>query len=69
MDKIIDRTAQWAASVRPREVLTVDQPADGTYLYLRLREENTARAEEVLDLLRWNGGGAHGSGTGIGAML
>jgi radical SAM protein with 4Fe4S-binding SPASM domain len=66
VDKIIDRTARWAASGRPREVLTVDQPADGAYLYLRLREENPARAEEVLDLLRWNGGGAHGSGTGIG---
>jgi radical SAM protein with 4Fe4S-binding SPASM domain len=66
LDKIIDRTAQWAASGRPREVLTVDQPADGAYLYLRLQRENPARAGEVLDLLRWNGGGAHGSGTGIG---
>jgi radical SAM protein with 4Fe4S-binding SPASM domain len=66
INKIIDRTARWAASGRPREVLTVDQPADGAYLYLRLREENPARAEEVLDLLRWNGGGAHGSGRGIG---
>ena len=66
VDKIIDRTVLWAASGRPREVLTVDQPADGAYLYLRLMEENPARAGEVLDLLRWNGGGAHGSGTGIG---
>ena len=66
VDKIIDRTALWAASGRPREVLTVDQPADGAYLYLRLLEENPERAEEVLNLLRWNGGGAHGSGTGIG---
>jgi Fe-coproporphyrin III synthase len=66
VDKIIDRTACWAASGRPREVLTVDQPADGAYLYLRLCKENPARAGEVLDLLRWNGGGAHGSGTGIG---
>ena len=66
LDRIIDRTARWAATGRPREVLTVDQPADGAYLYLRLRDENPGRAEEVLDLLRWNGGGAHGSGTGIG---
>jgi radical SAM protein with 4Fe4S-binding SPASM domain len=66
LDKILDRTAQWAASGRPREVLTVDQPVDGAYLYLRLKRENPARAGEVLDLLRWNGGGAHGSGTGIG---
>lgn len=66
LDKIIDRTALWAATGKAREVLTVDQPADGAYLYLRLREENPARAEEVLELLRWNGGGSHGSGTGIG---
>jgi len=66
LDQIIDRTARWAASGRPREVLTVDQPADGAYLYLRLLGEDTSRAEQVLDLLRWNGGGAHGSGTGIG---
>jgi radical SAM protein with 4Fe4S-binding SPASM domain len=66
LDKIIDRTARWAAQGRPREVLTVDQPADGAYLYLRLRRENSPRAGEVLDLLRWNGGGARSSGTGIG---
>lgn len=66
IDKIIDRAAQWAKSDRPREVLTVDQPADGAYLYLRLLRENPARAEEVLQLLRWNGGGANSSGTGIG---
>jgi radical SAM protein with 4Fe4S-binding SPASM domain len=66
VDKIIDRSARWTASGSPREVLTVDQPADGPYLYLRLKRENPARAEEVMDLLRWNGGGARGSGTGIG---
>lgn len=66
MDKIMARVLRWAEDGRPREVLTVDQPADGAYLYLRLREQNPARAEEVLDLLRWNGGGANGSGTGIG---
>lgn len=66
LDKIMDRTARWVAEGQKREVLTVDQPADGAYLYMRLLRENPARAEEVLDLLRWNGGGARGSGTGIG---
>lgn len=66
LDKIIERTEHWADAGRPREVLTVDQPADGAYLYLRLLEEDPDRAEEVLSLLQWNGGGAHGSGTGIG---
>jgi Fe-coproporphyrin III synthase len=50
--KILDRTAQWAASGRPREVLSVDQPVDGVYLYLRLKKENPARAAQVLEFLR-----------------
>jgi radical SAM protein with 4Fe4S-binding SPASM domain len=66
VDKIIDRAAQWAAAGQAREVLTVDQPVDGAYLYLRLLRENPARAEQVMQLLRWNGGGANSSGTGIG---
>ena len=66
LDKILDRTARWAAEGTPREVLTVDQPADGPYLYMRLLRENPERAEQVMDLLKWNGGGANGSGTGIG---
>jgi radical SAM protein with 4Fe4S-binding SPASM domain len=65
LDKIMARTSAWAASGKPREVLTVDQPADGPYLYLRLKELDPVRAEEALRLLRWNGGGLHGSGTGI----
>ena len=66
VDKILDRTAQWVANGTPREVLTVDQPVDGVYLYMRLLQENPERAEEVLQLLRWNGGGKNSSGTGIG---
>ena len=65
VDKIMDRTRQWVESGRPREVLTVDQPVDGAYLYLRLLRENPARAQEVYELLRWNGGGSNSSGIGI----
>jgi len=66
IDKIIDRTGQWNDAGKPREVLTVDQPADGAYLYLRMLRENPDRAEEVLNLLKWNGGGTNSSGRGIG---
>jgi radical SAM protein with 4Fe4S-binding SPASM domain len=66
IDKIIDRTEQWNDAGKPREVLTVDQPADGAYLYLRMLRENPDRAEEVLNLLKWNGGGMNSSGRGIG---
>ncbi len=50
------------------EVLTVDNHADGVYAYLKLRERDPARAEEVHRLLKWNGGGAHSSGVGIGCI-
>lgn len=66
LDKILARTKQWADSAKPREVLTVDQPADGAYLYMKLLEENPERAQKVHDLLSWNGGGANSSGVGIG---
>lgn len=66
LDRIMDRVEAWARAGRPREVLTVDQPADGPYLLLRLAARQPERVAEAEQLLRWNGGGAHGSGVGIG---
>lgn len=65
LDKILDRTAKWVYEGKPREVLTVDQPVDGPYLYMRLLRENPERAAKAMELLTWNGGGANSSGTGI----
>ncbi len=48
------------------EVLTVDNHADGPYLFLRLLREDSRRAEQVLELLRMNGGNS--SGVGIGCV-
>ena len=45
-----------------KEILTVDNHADGVYVYLKLREEDPERAEQVLALLRWNGGNRSGIG-------
>ena len=47
-----------------KEVLTVDNHADGPYLYLRLLKEGSARAPEVLELLQMNGGNSSGRGIG-----
>jgi radical SAM protein with 4Fe4S-binding SPASM domain len=66
LDKIMDRVEQWTAEGRPREVLTVDQPADAAYLLMRLDERDQARAGRARELLSWNGGGANSSGIGIG---
>jgi radical SAM protein with 4Fe4S-binding SPASM domain len=47
-------------------VLTVDNHADGPYIYLRLLKEDPQRAQEVLELLKWNEG--NNSGRGIGCV-
>ncbi len=67
VDLIIDRTERRHKEGRPLEVLTVDNHADGPYLYLKLKAEGRAeRAAQVLELLRLNGGNS--SGLGIGAV-
>jgi 12,18-didecarboxysiroheme deacetylase len=66
VDLIIDRTRQLHAKGKPKEVLTVDNHADGPYLYLRLLKENPKRAAEVLELLKMNEG--NNSGRGIGCV-
>jgi len=64
--RIMERARAWSKGERLVEVLTVDNPCDGPYLYLQLlREGRTERAAEVLKLLKWNGGALAGSGVGI----
>jgi len=66
VDLIIDRTRQLHAKGKPKEVLTVDNHADGPYLYLRMLRENHERAEQVYELLQMNEG--NNSGRGIGCV-
>ncbi|MBM3214328.1 radical SAM protein [Candidatus Poribacteria bacterium] len=42
------------------DLLTVDNHTDNAYLYMRLREDDPDRAEDVLKLLQWNGGNQSG---------
>ncbi len=62
VDLIMDRTKRLFEKGRAPEVLTVDNHADGPYVYLRLAKENPARAEEALKLLRMNQGNSSGVG-------
>ncbi len=64
VDQIIDLTRQLHEAGEPREVLTVDNHADGVYLYLRASREDPARAQSILELLRMNGGNSSGHGIG-----
>lgn len=64
LDLILERTNALRAAGQNVEVLTVDNHADGPYIYLRLLKENPARAAQVLDLLKMNGGNSSGRGIG-----
>uniref|UniRef100_A0A7C3SJZ2 Pre-heme d1 synthase n=1 Tax=Desulfobacca acetoxidans TaxID=60893 RepID=A0A7C3SJZ2_9BACT len=64
VDLICARTRRLFNRGRPVEVLTVDNHADGPYIYLKLRKENPARAKEVLELLQMNEGNSSGRGIG-----
>ncbi|MBS3732991.1 MAG: 12,18-didecarboxysiroheme deacetylase [Desulfobacterales bacterium] len=66
LDLIMDRTRDLHDRGKPKEVLTVDNHADGPYIYLRLLRENPERAAEVLELLQMNEG--NNSGRGIGCV-
>lgn len=62
MDLIFQRSIKLCQESRDTEILTVDNHADGVYLYLQLKKENPQRAEQVLELLRINGGNKSGIG-------
>jgi 12,18-didecarboxysiroheme deacetylase len=64
LDEIMDRTRALFERGLPREVLTVDNHADGPYVWLRLLREDERRAGEVLELLRFNEGNSSGRGIG-----
>jgi len=66
VDYIMDRTKKMHDNGKDREVLTVDNHADGPYVYLRLIKEDPERAKEVLSLLKMNEG--NNSGRGIGCV-
>ncbi len=64
VDLIMDKTYGLFCDANDTEILTVDNHADAVYLYLVLKEEQPTRAEDVYELLRWNGG--NNSGIAIG---
>ena len=66
VDLILARTKSFHDQGRKVEVLTVDNHTDGPYIYLRLLQEDPARAPDVLKLLQMNGG--NNSGIGIGCV-
>jgi 12,18-didecarboxysiroheme deacetylase len=64
VDMIMDKTRDLFDRGIPKEILTVDNHADGPYIYLRLLREDPERAKEVLELLKMNEGNSSGRGIG-----
>lgn len=59
---IMDRTRDWFSRGGKPEILTVDNHADGPFVYMELLKEDPERAAEVLQLLQWNRGNSTGNG-------
>ena len=68
VEMILTKTRSFKQAGRTTDILTVDNHVDGVYVYLRLAEQDAARAAEVWKLLNWNGGGMYSSGVGIGCI-
>ncbi len=66
VDTIIDLTDDLHKRGKPKEVLTVDNHCDGPYVYLRMVKEEHPRADDVYQLLQYNGGNS--SGIAIGCV-
>ena len=66
MDIIIEHTLKFKHQGIQKEILTVDNHADGIYLYLKMKEENPDLADNILSLISMNGGNR--SGIAFGAV-
>jgi len=66
VDLIMDRTRAMFDAGLTKEVLTVDNHADGPYVWMRLLREDPERAKQVEELLQFNEG--NNSGRGIGCI-
>lgn len=62
LDIIMDTTRALHDRGKPKEILTVDNHADGPYVWMRLLREDTKRADEVFELLQFNEGNSSGRG-------
>jgi radical SAM protein with 4Fe4S-binding SPASM domain len=64
VDLIFARALDFARRGNTKDILTVDNHTDGVYLYLTVREIEPQRADEVLQMLRWQGGNQSGIAVG-----
>src|SRR6056297_1682394 len=61
LDKIINWAQYFIDQGEPKEILTVDNHADGAYLYLKTKANNSKRAQYIYAQLLKSGGNRSGS--------
>jgi len=64
VDTIFRRTMDFHRRGITKDILTVDNHTDAVYLYLKLRQEQPERADEVYQMLSWQGGNQSGVAVG-----
>ena len=60
LDQIVERTLDFHHRGKTKEILMVDNHADGPYLYLKYLKKDKKRAESIYQLLSTNGGNRSG---------
>ena len=68
MDTILRKAGEFFRDDPSCEILTVDNHTDGVYIYLKLLEEKSERANAALSLLKRSGGNRSGEGIGCVAF-
>jgi radical SAM protein with 4Fe4S-binding SPASM domain len=64
MDILLSKASDFQQKGLGTEILTVDNHANAAYVYMKIKEKDPARAEQVMQLLRLNGGNSSGRGIG-----
>jgi radical SAM protein with 4Fe4S-binding SPASM domain len=60
VEKIFDHAMDLERRGITKDILTVDNHTDGVLLYLQAREKQPERADEIYQMLKWNGGNQSG---------
>ncbi|AKG92527.1 putative Fe-S oxidoreductase [Geoglobus ahangari] len=60
MEWLFEKALELRDAREVTEILTVDNPADGVFFYLKLRELDESLAEDALQFLRYRGGDSSG---------
>lgn len=68
VDTIFEQTQRLIDKGKRVEILTVDNHCDGPYMYLKMKQQDHPRAEQVMQMLHWNGGGRYSSGVGVASI-